>query len=260
MSFSAIFYYVDLTLLLLLSGVMIQRKLYRQFPLFFSYICAAICSELIRFSVHQFYFRRVPYVFAPYFYTYWITEAVYVLLGFLVLYEVFLVHMFPSFNVLMFYRWLIPLITVIVVTMTVWTLVKAPSKGPERITVVVGQFTQALNFCQVAFLIFFGALVWFMSREWTRHDLGITTGFGLNAAVQLLVASHWVQGAYSPTKDRIFQLPTISYLAAILIWLWSLSKSDPEPELPDITDETVAETQRAADGITHLVRRLRNKL
>lgn len=243
--FSSVLTYLGPLLLVMVVSVMIYRRLYREFPFFFTYLLVVVLAEVIRFV---FFRLRMP---LPFFYTYWITEAVEVLLGFLVLYEVFLIRLFPQFNVTVIYKWLFPAIGVIVVGLTVWMFLGAPSSGPSRIVTTIGAATMALNFCQVSFLIFFAGLTVYMQRELGRYEAGIGTGFGIHAAVKLFVTGQWVGRSYA--SARLDQLPTISYLVAILIWLFFLSKSDPEPEDTPITKEMVDQAEEAYGEILHLL-------
>lgn len=238
--------YLGPLLLLVVAGVMVYRRLYREFPFFFTYILTVVSADVIRFIV----VRVSPAL--PYFYTYWIIEAVEVMLGFLVLYEVFLIRMFPGFRITAIYRWLFPLVGFAVAGMTAWMFLGAPSKGAQKLVVLVGQFTFALDFCQVAFLTFFAVLMLYMSREWRRHEMGIAAGFGIHGAVKLWVTSERAGNYYAST--RIDQLPTVSYLIAIAIWLFYLSRNDPEPEETPITDEMVEKAEKAYQGILHLLR------
>src|SRR5579871_5117295 len=148
--------YLIPALLLVVAGMMAYRGLHKEFPYFFSYLVAVIVFEIIRFSL--FHLKLV----LPYFYSYWITEAVEVVLGFLVLYEVFLIRLFPRFNVTVIYRRLFPAVGIIVVALTAWVFISAPSIGPSRIVAIIGACTMALNFCQVAFGIFFAGLMIYM--------------------------------------------------------------------------------------------------
>lgn len=243
--FTSVLTYLGPLLLLVVIGVMIYRKLYREFPFFFVYLLVVVLTELIRYV---FFRLRMP---LPFFYTYWITEALEVLLGFLVLYEVFLIRLFPGFNVTVIYRWLFPTMGISVLGLTVWMFLGAPSTGPSKIVRVIGAATMALNFCQVSFLIFFAGLTVYMQRELGRYEAGIGTGFGIHAAVKLFVTGQWAGRSYA--SARLDQLPTISYLLAILIWLFFLSKSDPELENTPITKEMVDKAEEAYDKILHLL-------
>src|SRR5215467_11137379 len=105
--------YLGPPLLLVVAGVMVYRKLYREFPFFFTYLIVVVLAELIRFVV----FHMKPGL--AYFYSYWTSEAVEVMLGFLVLYEVFLIRLFPGFNITVIYRRLFPVMGIIVLGLTV---------------------------------------------------------------------------------------------------------------------------------------------
>lgn len=245
--------YLEWPPLLFLLGLIIWRKIYREFPFFFAYVLAAVGAGVIRLFV-----RRVRWTTVlQYYYTYWITEAVLVLLGFLVLYEVFLIHLFPAFNTTRVYRWLFPAMGIIALALTIWLWLSAPSTGPSRIVAIIGAATMSLNFCQVSLLILFGILIRVMSHEWGRHELGIAGGFGFNAAVKLVVTGQWAAKSYLSTK--LDQLPRISYLIAILIWIFFLSKSDPVPEELPITEEMAAEADRAYADIVGLMRGKRRR-
>lgn len=240
--------FVGWPLLLILAAILVYRRLYRRFPIFFAYILTVILVDAIRFFVHRVRWTTT----LQYFYTYWITEAVEVLLGFLVLYEVFLIRLFPEFNTTRVYRWLFPTIGAIIAGLTIWLWLSTPATGPSRIIALIGASTMSLNFCQVALLILFGALIRFTSHEWRRHELGIAGGFGFNAAVKLVATGQWVANSYRPT--RFGQLPIISYLIAILIWIFFLSKTDPVPMEIPITEEMAAEADRAYQDIMGLMR------
>lgn len=239
--------YLILLLLLVVVAVMIYRRLYREFPVFFTYVLTVVLVELIRHVVLRFRTTLLQY-----FYTYWITEAVEVVLAFLVLYEVFLIRLFPGFNITRIYRWLFPAVGIIVLALTAWMFFGAPTAGPSKIVAIIGASTLALSFCQVAFLTFFGALMLYMSREWRRHELGIAVGFGVYGAVKLFVTLERAKHFYGPIK--VEQIPTIAYLVAVAIWLFYLCRTDPEPRDTPITEEMVEEAERAYRDIVHLLR------
>src|SRR5215831_4752361 len=246
MIYSLVSYLVS-PLLMVVAGVMVYRRLYREFPFFFTYLLAVIFADLLRLIV----LHVNPGLL--YFYVYWITEAVEVLLAFLVLYEVFLIRLFPGFNITPIYRYLFPTAGLIVVVLTVLLFVNAPSRGPSMLAVVVGEFALALSFFQVAVLVFFCGLVLFMSREWTRHDFGIAAGFGVYASVKLIITVVRARHSYAPTA--VDQLPTIAYAVAALIWLFYLSRSDPEPPQEIITPQMVDEMDRVHNEVRQLFRR-----
>jgi len=244
--------YIEPALLLIVVSVLVYRRFYRQFPFFFTYVLSVLSVELIRFMVHRFRTSLLQY-----FYTYWITEALEVALGFLVLYEVFLIRLFPGFNITVIYRRLFPIVGIIVIAMTAWMFFGASSSGPSKIVAFVGASTLALSFCQVAFLTFLGGLMLYMSREWRRHELGIAVGFGFYGAVKLFVTLELAKHFYGPIK--VEQIPAVAYLIAVGIWLFFLSKSDPEPEETPITEEMVEQVEKVYGDVSPLLRKARKK-
>jgi hypothetical protein len=229
--------------------VMCLRKLYREFPFFFAYLIVVVVADTFRFITFK---HGVPMI---YFYTYWSTEAVEALLCFLVLYEVFLLRLFPGFNITPILRYLFPISIAVVSGLTLLMFVTAPSGGPTRLAVLVGEFTLALSFCQVAVLAFFCALMLFMSREWRRHELGIAAGFGIYGSVKLIINVKRAQEHYGSVALQ--QLPIVAYAVATLIWLFYLSRSDPEPEETVITEEMVQQVERVYGEVLQMFKKRR---
>jgi hypothetical protein len=228
--------------------VVFYRRLYREFPFFFSYLMTVVVVEVIRLTLQH----RSQIL---YFYVYWATETIVVLLAFLVLYEVFLLRLFPGINITPILRYLFPISAAVVAGLTLLMFVTAPSGGPTRLAVLVGEFTLALSFCQVAVLAFFCALMLFMSREWRRHELGIAAGFGIYGSVKLFTTVQRAQQHYG--SAAIHQLPTVAYAVAALIWLFYLSRSDPEPEETVITEEMVQQVERVYGEVLQMFKKRR---
>src|SRR5215831_7678017 len=103
-SWPTIMLWAEYALLVAVVAVMLWRHLQREFPFLFVYFIAVILGVVVRrsfivaFSEHS----------VPYFYAYWLSEIVALLAAFAVLYEVFLVRLFPSFHSTPFYRYLFP--------------------------------------------------------------------------------------------------------------------------------------------------------
>ena len=244
--FYSILSFLGLPLVLAVAAIMVYRKLYREFPFFFGYLLTVIATEILRHLLQH---------GMRYFYTYWITEAAVTLLAFAVLYEVFLIRLFPGFNIIPIYRYLFPIAAIIVAALTLTLFAFAPSGGPSRLAVLVGEFTLALSFLQVAVLTFFCTLMLFMSREWRRHEFGIAFGFGIYASVKLLITLNRATQSYASTM--LHQLPTVAYAVAAFIWLFYLSRSDPEPEETEITEEMVQKVEHIYGELLQLFRKRR---
>ena len=155
-------FWVQFALLTAAAALMVWRRLHREFPFLFAYFIAVILAAVVRWCfILAFSARSMPY-----FYAYWVSEIVTVFAAFAVLYEVFLVRLFPSFHRTPFYRYLFPLLIVLGGVLGGVIFLSAPRHGPNMLSVLVGETTLALNVLQVALLLFFFLVVLFMGAGW----------------------------------------------------------------------------------------------
>src|SRR5215467_11414293 len=90
--------WASLPIMAVTAGILVWRKLHREFPLFFCFLIATEVVGLLRFAA-QFGSRRT------YFYTYWISDLVVDLVILLSIYELFLLRLFPRFYKTRAYRY-----------------------------------------------------------------------------------------------------------------------------------------------------------
>src|SRR5882724_11026045 len=64
-------------------AIMLRRKLYRKFMFFFAYVVAEILTFAVIFPANM------HHNYSVYFYLYWTTNVINIVLGFMVIYEVF---------------------------------------------------------------------------------------------------------------------------------------------------------------------------
>src|SRR5262249_7289330 len=151
-------FWVDFALLIAVAALMLWRRLHREFPWLLGYFTIEIVAGIVRrafivaFSAYS----------LQYFYAYLVSEALSALAAFAVMYEIFLVRLFPSFHSTPFYRYLFPLLIVLGAVLAGIIFLSAPRHGPNMLSVLVGETTLALNVLQVALLLFFFLVVLFM--------------------------------------------------------------------------------------------------
>jgi len=229
-------FWVEFVLLIAVAALMVRRRLYREFSFLFAYFIVVIVGEIVRRSFIVAYSTRS----LQYFYAYWLSEALTVLAAFAVLYEVFLVRLFPSFHRTPFYRYLFPLLIVLGGVLAGVIFLSAPRHGPNMLSVLVGETTLALNVLQVALLLFFFLVVLFMGAGWEEHEFGIALGYGLYAITKLVTTAIRAKASYGRTS--VDQLPTIGYFAALVIWIIYLSRKYQPPDV-NIPMEIVQKAQ-----------------
>ena len=207
-------------LLALTSAIFLFRKLYRRFPLFFSYVVLTELTAWIRFLS----FFRLPY--AIYFYVYWISDVVLTIFAFLALYELFIGNLFARFHKVRFYRFLFPLAGVLMLGFTVFAALRAPKSG----SLVVA--AQTFDLLRAVVLMFFVVLVLFMGREWKKYEFAIALGFGIYASALVAYAAIEMRSHYRVMPGANMLL-YIAYDVVCFIWLagfWTPEKAAPNPE------------------------------
>jgi hypothetical protein len=203
----------------MIAAVFLWKKLYRRFPLFFSYI---VVTELVAWI--RFFAYRGSY--GTYFYVYWISDVVLTIFAFLALYELFIGNLFTRFHKVRFYRFLFPLAGVVMLGFTVFNALRAPKSS----TILVAANT--FDFLRALVLMFFVLLVLFMGREWKKYEFAITLGFGIYASA--LVAYAAVEMKTNHKFDpKANMLLSMAYDVVCFIWLacfWGPEKVAPAPK------------------------------
>lgn len=243
-------FWVDLVLLVGVASLMTWRLLYRGFPFLFAYLLIEIAAEVVRHGVEVTFSQRSM----PYFYTYWVSEAFTVLASFAVLYEIFLVRLFPSFQTTPLYRYLFPALILPGAGLTAFIFLSAPGHAPNMLSVLVGRTTLALNVLQVALLLFSFLVVLMMGSGWEEHEFGIALGFGLYGISQLVTTAVRAKAGYA--KTNVDQLPIVGYFAALMIWIIYLSRQYRPPDV-EVPVEIVDQAQSWAKLLQELTGRRR---
>ena len=198
-----IVYWLSTPALAALVILFLYRKLYKDFPVFFSYAVVACLDDIARFIALRLSFRI-------YNNTYWITELLNTVLALAAINELFLRRLFPKFHRVGFYRYLFSITAVIVVVLAALTALNAISVS------VLINFLRFTDFTRVATLCFFIALMLFMGRSWSRYEFGLTAGFVIDAAAFLAT---FALGLKRHLHGVVALLPVVAFDLASLIWL-----------------------------------------
>src|SRR5215813_5331506 len=235
--FWQVVYWLTLPVLAILTGVLLWRKLVREFPFFFSYIVAGFVFGV----ANVFAFRSSPKI---YFRTYWISQGVTTLFGLLATWELILLRLFPKFHRVRFYSYLFSFAAVAIAALAVMTgyLHRTPLLLP-----VLMRTLHVLDFIRVALLLFFVGLMVFMGRRWGQYEFGIALGLGLNAAA--LLASLAVLTKRVNTWFNL--VPVFAYDATCLIWLISFLRPPKPLSVPTtlVSPEVLQKTKKWQDAL-----------
>ena len=222
--------------LLLVRGL--QEKLLRQFPIFYLYILFVFVEEFLRFSAYRWHPNH-------YFYVYWTTQFMSLVIGSAVIFEIYRVGLrsFPGTARMTRFILLIVFGAIFAKTLAspsgglfLW-LAKTSVELERNLRIV-----QAL-----AILTLVSVFLWY-AIPFGRNLKGILFGYGLFIAVSIVQFTLWY---YSWGEIRQFwsYAQPVSYLMVLSIWvnaLWSVHavpEAKPATQLENDYEALVASTR-----------------
>ena len=156
---------------------MVYRKLWRDLPIFLSYIVYEIGRTVFLFTE-----RNNPWV---YFYGYWITEAVGCFAALCVIRELFdnAFHRHLGLQTLgrVLFRWSIVILLVVAVAVA-WI---SPGSEPTRLMAGIFVLKRTVTVVQAGLLAFLFLFAFSFGLRWQHYAVGVTLGFGVYGAVEL---------------------------------------------------------------------------
>jgi hypothetical protein len=193
----------------LLAGVLIYRKSWVNFPLFTGYVIFNFLNGLLSLATRS----NLP----VYFYVYWVGEAIGIILGFLVLYEVFR-HIFLHHSALQNLATFIFAASLIVLAaIAVFILVHA---GPRltgnigRSVLVMEEATRTIELGLLAVLFMCASA---FGLHWRQSVFGIALGLGIFVSVELIAVT--IRSQASPAVNNEFAIVRIlAYMTSLIVW------------------------------------------
>jgi hypothetical protein len=229
---------------------MVVYGIVKQFPAFFAAISLSVIGTITTVAV-----RNNDYVYLR---AFWIIEALYVVLAFLALLEIFK-SVFSGFYHIPWFRFLFPAIGVVMVcTAVIRSLLKPPAQASRAFTVII--FMElAVRFLQIGILFLFFALVQFFHMRWKQRPFGIALGFGISAAGFLVV--FLLRSEFGTKLDYVVRIaPPIAYTLAVVVWLLTFIAPEQDHPLqgppPALTpEEMLAEVRQYSSTVKKILKR-----
>lgn len=198
----------SLALQLAIALGMLKRGLVRKFPVFFSYTVVMLSEGAVLF-----FFKPDTNGFAL---IYWCTEALAVLLGLSVIFEV-LRHIFPPSTSLKFvlnFIWALACLSAL--TAILMLILATPGAG-EPVYEVVMLAERSVRFLQASLLIVVIALMARLELSWYQESIGIAVGFGVYSALAL--AGFELGGhLHLISQSKLALVNSAAYNLATMIW------------------------------------------
>jgi hypothetical protein len=209
-----------------LALLLVRRRAYKSFPFFFTYTVFAVVAELCKFAIAQ-YSQHIM----RYFYFYWGAEAIYAVLGFLAIHEVFR-RVFENFTSLPWFRFLLPLVGFGMLAISV--LISIVHTAVETVPLLEAIYSLQIAVRCLQIGVFF--LIFLLARafelDYRQYAFGIAAGFGIASAGILL--GTLVRTGLGLKSLMFFQyVPIVAYCIAVTVWLVSFFRPEPEDPFRD---------------------------
>jgi hypothetical protein len=210
-----------------LAAILIARRIYRKFPLFTAYTFFAVCAEVSKLSLILLHQQNT----LRYFYLYWALEAVYAVLGFAAIREVFQ-YVFENFTALPWFKFLLPGVAVLMLSVSalIAALHRAVDMGPLEEGIFSLQI--AVRCLQLGIFVLIFWLARFFDLDYRQYPFGIAAGFGIAAAGILL--GTLVRTGLGLEFIIFFEyVPPVAYCVAVTVWLASFIRPEPDDPFRD---------------------------
>ncbi len=201
--------------------VMWRHKLHRLFPVFFAYICFQIFAFGVLFPMSS---QWVNASYQLFFYSYWSCAAINLVLGFMVIYEIFLDVFRPYYTLKdlgsVLFKW-----AALVMSLVAFVVAASSPTGDQGpIVQAVITVTRCVRVAQVGLILFLLVFSRYLGVSWKQHSFGLSLGLGLSAGVELGTLAFHVSGHASEVAVHMVNL--VGYNISILVWLgYALVKS-----------------------------------
>lgn len=193
-------------------GVLVRRKLWRQVPIFTTYLAFILVRGLALLVVLRFSYDA-------YFYAYWAGEAIALALGLAVIQEtmqrLFAPYEAVSRLLVLLFRWAAG----VLLGLAALTAYITPGADAERLMAGILVLERSVRIVQVGLLSLLFVFAAYFRLKWPRHVLGIAVGMALFCAVELAAVtlrSHLGHEAH----DFFVIAKPVAYLAALGLWLY----------------------------------------
>jgi hypothetical protein len=203
---------------IVLAGIIVRRKMVREFPVFFVYTCFQVVVFGAIFTMDAMNsITRDQFVIAMLVERY--ASAV---LRFVLIHEIFH-HVFRSYPALQrlgerLFRWSTVLLMVMAVIMVAYST--GTSLNRESLALIV--IDRAVDIMQVGLLVLLLLLVKYLRLRWSTYVLPIAVGMGLYSSTMLVMTA--LRAHYGMYYQPVLfgEIENISYTCSALVWLSGL--------------------------------------
>jgi hypothetical protein len=209
---------VSLALEIWLIALLFQREVRRHFPLFFVVILVSACASSVRLITVSHY--------RAYFFVFWASEALFLLLGLAALNEVFHWVYEGFFRLWWFQLLYYGVITVVLVAATANAVANPPVQAHPVVSIIL-DIGIAVNLLQLWIAGLFGALKNPLGIEYRRYPFGIAAGFAVSSMGPFI--GYLARSVFGTRTDTFAQnASAVAYILALAVWVATFAWPEPE--------------------------------
>jgi len=206
----------------LVVGVMLWRRMHKAFPVFFAYLAAQVVFFASVYPI------RLWGDYLQYFYAYWVCAAVTLVLGFMVIHEIFL-DIFRPFHTLkdlgsILFKW--AGLVMLLMAGVVAAASPASSHGPLVQSVLTVQ--RCVRIIQCGLILFLLIFSKYLGVSWRHRSFGIALGFGSFAIVEQIAVG--LRASAYIREGTLNLAILLSYNVAIMVWMGYMAAKKTERE------------------------------
>jgi hypothetical protein len=195
--------------------LLLARRAYREFPIFFGYTALSVIVTVALWGA-----RKNTILYSD---IYWVSEALSVVLAFLALNEA-LRSVFRNFLAIRWFRWLFPSIGIVMIITAILRILLFPRPAFSLFTTTILGLEIAVGFLQFGIFSLFIVLVSLFHLRWGQHAAGIVFGYGVSAAGSLV--AFLLRSEFGTKFDPVVRIaPPIAYIIGVAIWLATFLKA-----------------------------------
>jgi hypothetical protein len=233
----------SIALQVLLAAVLLAKRAWQKYPVFVAYIFFILFDTAAMFPVYQ---NR-----AVYFYTFWICEAIGIVLGLAVVREIF-TNIFSPHAALRKLATLIFRVAVVALILLACGAIYEQSGNARSIANGVLLASEATRIVELGLIMFLFLSSSAFGLHWRQNEFGIALGLGTCAAVELVNVT--LMPHLGPEAAQVFSLiRSFSFNCSLLIWLGYLlapERATSSGELP-----RTAQLEQWNQAVTELINR-----
>jgi len=233
----------SIALQVLLAATLLVKRAWRKYPMFSAYVFFTLFETAVTFPGNR--------MGAAYFYTFWICEAIGIVLGLAVVREIF-TNIFAPHAALRKLATMIFRVAVVALILLACGAIYEQSGNARSIARVVMVATDGTRIIELGLIMFLFLSSSAFGLHWRQNEFGIALGLGTCSAIELINVT--LMTHLSPEAGQILSLVrSLSFNGSLLIWLGYLlfpERATSSGELPK-----KAQLEQWNQAVTELINR-----